>query len=73
MATATLDFQISGLVNCLIKEGLLTESDAQTYIQEAKRNKMSGRGGEVRGDKGGRGGEKDRNIDEEEDLYGSRS
>ncbi|MGR8979965.1 MAG: type IV-A pilus assembly ATPase PilB [Gammaproteobacteria bacterium] len=41
MATATLDFQISGLVNCLIKEGLLTESDAQLYIREAKKSKVS--------------------------------
>ncbi|NOU20618.1 MAG: type IV-A pilus assembly ATPase PilB [Methyloglobulus sp.] len=41
MATATTDFHFSGLAKCLIQEGLITEKDAKTYIQEAQKNKVS--------------------------------
>jgi type IV pilus assembly protein PilB len=41
MATATTEFHFSGLAKCLIQEGLLTENDAKTYIQEAQKNKLS--------------------------------
>jgi len=41
MATATTDFQFSGLTKCLIQEGLLTEVNAKNYIQEAQKNKVS--------------------------------
>jgi len=41
MATATTDFHFSGLAKCLIQEGLLTEKDAKTHIQEAQKNKVS--------------------------------
>lgn len=39
MATAPIDFRLSGLTNCLIQEGLLSESDAKMHAQEAKKNK----------------------------------
>jgi type IV pilus assembly protein PilB len=41
MATATTDFHFGGLAKCLIQEGLITEKDAKTYIQEAQKNKVS--------------------------------
>ncbi len=41
MATATTDFVLSGLAKCLIQEGLITEKDAKTFIQEAQKNKVS--------------------------------
>lgn len=41
MATATTEFNFSGLAKCLIQEGLLTEKDAKTHIQEAQKNKVS--------------------------------
>ncbi|MGR9085772.1 MAG: type IV-A pilus assembly ATPase PilB [Gammaproteobacteria bacterium] len=41
MATATTDFRFSGLLKCLIHEGLLSESNAETYIQEAKKKRVS--------------------------------
>ncbi|MGZ8094905.1 MAG: type IV-A pilus assembly ATPase PilB [Methylosarcina sp.] len=41
MATAPTDFRFSGLLKCLIQEGLLTESDAQIHVQEAKKKKIS--------------------------------
>lgn len=41
MATAPTDFRFSGLLKCLIQEGLLTESDAQIHAQEAKKKKVS--------------------------------
>jgi type IV pilus assembly protein PilB len=41
MATATTEFKFSGLAKCLIQEGLLTENDAKTHIQEAQKNKTS--------------------------------
>ncbi|MGZ8227202.1 MAG: type IV-A pilus assembly ATPase PilB [Methylococcaceae bacterium] len=41
MATVSADFQFIGLSKCLIQAGLLTESDAKTYIKEAKQNKVS--------------------------------
>jgi type IV pilus assembly protein PilB len=41
MATAPTDFRFSGLLKCLIQEGLLTESDAQIHTQEAKKKKVS--------------------------------
>jgi type IV pilus assembly protein PilB len=40
MAIAPIDFRISGLANCLIQEGLLTEGDAKLHAQEAKKNKL---------------------------------
>ena len=41
MATATLsDIQFSGLTKCLIKEGLLTETDAGKHIKAAQQQKM---------------------------------
>jgi type IV pilus assembly protein PilB len=39
MATASTDFQFSGIAKCLIQEGLLTENDAKTHIKEAQKNK----------------------------------
>lgn len=41
MATATTDFRFSGLIKCLIQEGLVTENDALAYIEEAKKRKVS--------------------------------
>ncbi len=41
MATATTEFQFSGLVKCLIQEGLLTEKDARKHIQDAQNGKLS--------------------------------
>jgi type IV pilus assembly protein PilB len=41
MATVPTDFRFSGLLKCLIQEGLLTESDAQIHTQEAKKKKIS--------------------------------
>ncbi|MBM4207378.1 MAG: type IV-A pilus assembly ATPase PilB [Gammaproteobacteria bacterium] len=41
MATATTEFQFSGLAKCLIQEGLLAEKDAKKYIQDAQNNKIS--------------------------------
>ena len=41
MATATTDFNFSGLAKCLIHEGLISEKDAKTYVQEAQKNKVS--------------------------------
>ena len=41
MATATTDFQFSGLAKCLIHEGLVTERDAKNYTQEAQKNRVS--------------------------------
>lgn len=41
MATATTEFQFSGLAKCLIREGLLTEADASKHIQEAQKAKIS--------------------------------
>jgi type IV pilus assembly protein PilB len=41
MATATLsDIQFSGLTKCLIKEGLLTETDAGKHIKAAQQQKL---------------------------------
>ncbi|MFA6052299.1 MAG: type IV-A pilus assembly ATPase PilB [Methylobacter sp.] len=40
MATAPADIQFNGLTNCLIQNGLLTESEAQTHVQEAQKNKV---------------------------------
>ena len=40
MATATTDIQFSGLAKCLVQEGLLTEADAQTHIQDAQKKKV---------------------------------
>jgi type IV pilus assembly protein PilB len=41
MATATTEFQFSGLAKCLIQEGLLTEKDARKHIQEAQNGRVS--------------------------------
>lgn len=40
MNTVSTDIQFSGLTRCLIEKGLLTESDAQTHIQEAQKNQV---------------------------------
>ncbi|MFA5983077.1 MAG: type IV-A pilus assembly ATPase PilB [Methylococcaceae bacterium] len=40
MATALPDIQFNGLTKCLIQDGLLSESDAQTHIQEAQKKKI---------------------------------
>jgi type IV pilus assembly protein PilB len=40
MATASADFHFSGLTKCLIQDGLLSETDAQIHIQEAKKKKI---------------------------------
>ena len=40
MATPSTDIQFNGLTKCLIQNGLLTESEAQTHIQEAQKNKI---------------------------------
>jgi type IV pilus assembly protein PilB len=39
MATALSDIQFSGLTKCLIKEGLLTETDAGKHIKAAQKQK----------------------------------
>lgn len=41
MATVNTDFQFSGLTKCLIQDGLLTEANAQSYIEEAQKKKVS--------------------------------
>ena len=40
MNSPSTDLQFSGLTRCLIEKGLLTDSDAQTYSQEAQKNKI---------------------------------
>lgn len=40
MATAPKDIQLSGIMNFLIQNDLLSESDARIHDQEAKRNKV---------------------------------
>ncbi len=40
MATVLTDLQFNGLVKCLIQGGLLSESEAQTHIQEAQKKKI---------------------------------
>ncbi|WAK02832.1 type IV-A pilus assembly ATPase PilB [Methylobacter sp. YRD-M1] len=40
MATVLTDLQFNGLAKCLIQGGLLSESDAQTHIQEAQKRKI---------------------------------
>lgn len=40
MNTASTDLKFSGLTRCLIDKGLLTESDAKTYSQEAQKNQI---------------------------------
>ena len=40
MTSASTDLQFSGLIQCLIKKCLLTESDAQSYSHEAQKNKV---------------------------------
>ncbi|MFZ2169850.1 MAG: ATPase, T2SS/T4P/T4SS family, partial [Methylococcaceae bacterium] len=39
MATASTDFQFSGITKCLIQDGLLTENDAKIYSKQAQKNK----------------------------------
>lgn len=39
MATAHSDLQFGGLIKCLINKGVLTESDATKYADDAKKNK----------------------------------
>lgn len=41
MATAPKDTQLVGIMNYLVQNGLLTESDAKTHAQEARRDKVS--------------------------------
>lgn len=40
MATESTEFQLRGLAKLLIQDGLLTESDVQIYIKEARQNKV---------------------------------
>jgi type IV pilus assembly protein PilB len=40
MATVLIDLQFNGLAKCLIQGGLLSESEAQTHIQEAQKKKI---------------------------------
>ncbi len=40
MTSASTNSQFSGLISCLIEKGLLTQSDAQTYNQEAQKNRI---------------------------------
>ncbi len=40
MLSGSTDIQFSGLTRCLIDKGLLTESDAHTYSQEAQKNNI---------------------------------
>ena len=40
MAAAATDFQFSGLAKCLIRDQVLTETDAQIYIQDAQKKKV---------------------------------
>ncbi len=40
MAAAATDFQFSGLAKCLIRDQILTETDAQVYIQDAQKKKV---------------------------------
>ena len=41
MTTATTEIHLTGLAKCLVQEGLLTEIDAQTHIQEAQKKKTT--------------------------------
>jgi type IV pilus assembly protein PilB len=41
MTPASKDLQFSGLIRCLIEKGLLTEGDAQIYMQEAQKKQVS--------------------------------
>jgi len=38
--TVSTDFQFRGVISCLIRDGLLTESNAKTYIKDAKLGKV---------------------------------
>ncbi|MDO9142014.1 MAG: type IV-A pilus assembly ATPase PilB [Methylobacter sp.] len=40
MTSASTNLQFSGLISCLIEKGLLTQADAQTYSQEAQKNRI---------------------------------
>ncbi len=40
MAITATKLQLSGLAKCLVKEGLLTESDAQLYLEDAVQKKV---------------------------------
>jgi len=40
MAAILTDIQFNALANCLVQDGLLTESEAQLHIQEAQKKKM---------------------------------
>jgi type IV pilus assembly protein PilB len=40
MNTASTNLQLSGLMRCLIEKGLLTEKDAQTHSQEARKRQV---------------------------------
>ncbi|MDT8425521.1 MAG: type IV-A pilus assembly ATPase PilB [Methyloprofundus sp.] len=39
MVASSSDMQFSGLLKCIVQEGLLTEADAQTHSAEAKKSK----------------------------------
>ena len=41
MTTATTEIHLTGLAKCLVQEGLLTEIDVQTHIQEAQKKKTT--------------------------------
>jgi type IV pilus assembly protein PilB len=41
MPTVTPDIHLTGLAKCLVQEGLLTESDLQSHIQEANKKKTT--------------------------------
>jgi type IV pilus assembly protein PilB len=41
MATAHSDLQFGGLIKCLVQNGVLTEDDAKTQTEEAKKKKAS--------------------------------
>lgn len=40
MATVPSNLQFSGLARCLVRQGLLSEADAQTHFQEAQKKKQ---------------------------------
>jgi type IV pilus assembly protein PilB len=40
MATTHTDIQFGGLAKCLVQDGVLTEADAKTHIQDAQKKKL---------------------------------
>ncbi|MCK5190712.1 MAG: type IV-A pilus assembly ATPase PilB, partial [Methylococcales bacterium] len=39
MATVHTDLQFGGLAKCLVQDGVLTETDAKTHVEDAQKKK----------------------------------